>query len=354
MDTKHPDEGTIYAYVEGQLPAAAHSRVDAHVSECEECASLVVEARGLIAAASGIIGALDSVPANVVPRRRVRRLPPWLAAAAVVVLAVGVSSVAIRSGLDSRQELATASDAAAELGREAADVSPAVAAPQPIGAEGVAAAGVGTRSAASGAIEEGAARQRTAAEPPAQVARKSDPREERTAFSSATTPLVVAPAAPPMVAGNASGTGVGARIHTPATAPSTGRVAADLTAGASAAARGVVRREATAAPLGETAASAISRRTDSGTPRSLEDRPPPNLVEPPAPIRTTRYEASPGAIVELREFPAVERVPPAQPGVNEYRWGDAAGTRLYVLSGTLTVDELERLARQLGDLPVVR
>lgn len=72
------------------------------------------------------------------------------------------------------------------------------------------------------------------------------------------------------------------------------------------------------------------------------------------PERTVRYEAAPGVIVELREFHAAARLPPARQGTNEFRWSDASGARRYVLSGPLTVAELERLARRLGELRIVR
>lgn len=71
------------------------------------------------------------------------------------------------------------------------------------------------------------------------------------------------------------------------------------------------------------------------------------------PLRTVRYESSPGVVLELREFPATVPVPQAEPGVNQYRWTDGAETRIYVLSGDLTVAELESLARRLGELKIV-
>ena len=72
------------------------------------------------------------------------------------------------------------------------------------------------------------------------------------------------------------------------------------------------------------------------------------------PERTIRYQAAPGVIVELREFHAAARIGPVRPGTNEYRWSDAAGGRRFVLSGPLAVAELERLARRLRELRIVR
>ena len=57
----HPDEGTIHAWLDGALPDAEARRVAEHVEHgaCAECAKAVAEARGLIAGASRIVGALD-------------------------------------------------------------------------------------------------------------------------------------------------------------------------------------------------------------------------------------------------------------------------------------------------------
>jgi putative zinc finger protein len=121
---QHLDEGTIHAWLDGALGDAEAARVEAHVAGCSTCAAAVAEARGLIAGATRVLGALDHVPANVVPpalqgaapnesatsaagssgvaslgerRRGWRRLhftPAWTAAAAVIVVAVGSLLVA--------------------------------------------------------------------------------------------------------------------------------------------------------------------------------------------------------------------------------------------------------------------
>ena len=131
---QHLDEGTIHAWLDGQLPREEALAVEAHVAECRQCADAVAEARGLIAASSRILTALDSVPGEVVPKqssfraeieaaraeavadaaadalvplelvaRRPRRR--WfngasLAAAAAIVVAIGTVTVMQRSGRD--------------------------------------------------------------------------------------------------------------------------------------------------------------------------------------------------------------------------------------------------------------
>jgi Putative zinc-finger len=109
-DMSHPDEGQIHAWLDGALPAAAGDALEAHVASCTECAARVAEARGLVAAASRILTALDEVPAGVLPDasrglpragrspgssrpRSLWRQPRIAAAAALLVVAAGTVSV---------------------------------------------------------------------------------------------------------------------------------------------------------------------------------------------------------------------------------------------------------------------
>lgn len=64
---QHPDEGTIHAWLDGCVPDAEARAIEAHVAACGQCASAVAEARGLMAASSRILAALDEVPGGVVP-----------------------------------------------------------------------------------------------------------------------------------------------------------------------------------------------------------------------------------------------------------------------------------------------
>lgn len=112
---QHLDEGTIHAWLDGALAPDESARVEAHASSCTECAALVAEARGLIAASSRILSSLDAVPAGVLPgsdritdqlavlrARRAATTRRWwqdrrVLAAASVVLVAGISSVVWRS-----------------------------------------------------------------------------------------------------------------------------------------------------------------------------------------------------------------------------------------------------------------
>ena len=112
---QHLDEGTIHAWLDGALAPDESARVEAHANSCTECAALVAEARGLIAASSRILSSLDAVPAGVLPgsdritdqlavlrARRAATTRRWwqdrrVLAAASVVLVAGISSVVWRS-----------------------------------------------------------------------------------------------------------------------------------------------------------------------------------------------------------------------------------------------------------------
>lgn len=72
---EHIDEGLIHAWLDGALPSADEARIEAHVKACAACAAVVAEARGLIAASSRILSALDEVPGGVIHQRHVRRSP---------------------------------------------------------------------------------------------------------------------------------------------------------------------------------------------------------------------------------------------------------------------------------------
>ena len=63
----HPDEGLIHSWLDGGTSEQEARSVDEHLAHCESCRALVAEARGLVAGASRIIGALDDVPGDVIP-----------------------------------------------------------------------------------------------------------------------------------------------------------------------------------------------------------------------------------------------------------------------------------------------
>jgi anti-sigma factor RsiW len=67
-------------------------------------------------------------------------------------------------------------------------------------------------------------------------------------------------------------------------------------------------------------------------------------------LRTTTHRARADVDYVLREYEAAGPEPPPRPGINEFRWRNTAGTRLFVLSGPGTVAELRAYARWLRGL----
>ncbi len=114
---QHLDEGTIHAWIDGELSPEQGGEIAAHVAECPECSAMVAEARGLVAASTRILTALDDVPGGVVPsvpdiapaqivRRRWYQRTDVRAAAALLLVA-GTSLVVVQRGADSSASRAT-------------------------------------------------------------------------------------------------------------------------------------------------------------------------------------------------------------------------------------------------------
>jgi hypothetical protein len=105
----HLDEGTVHAWLDGELPPDDAAHAARHVAACAECQALVAEARGLMAGASRIVSALDAGPAGVIPpaqrgpssgRRAWRRFaftPVRMSIAATIIVAAGLTFTARRA-----------------------------------------------------------------------------------------------------------------------------------------------------------------------------------------------------------------------------------------------------------------
>jgi hypothetical protein len=103
---QHLDEGTIHAWLDGELPPEQAADVERHARTCAECAALVADARGLIAGAARIVSALDDVPAGVIPPSRSQtatrslwrtlRLTPFRAALAASLMLAVASMLVVR------------------------------------------------------------------------------------------------------------------------------------------------------------------------------------------------------------------------------------------------------------------
>ena len=103
-DGVHLDEGTIHAWLDGELDEEQTGRIQAHIGRCGACAAHVAEARGLIAGASRVIGMLDETPSRMVRPavaptastdlsvwRLLRVTPARASIAAMLVVAVGIA-----------------------------------------------------------------------------------------------------------------------------------------------------------------------------------------------------------------------------------------------------------------------
>jgi hypothetical protein len=126
----HPDEGLIHAWLDGELDVAEAARIEALVASDPEWAAAAAEARGLLAASSRIVGSLDRVPANVIPKpadapRQIGGR--WLLRAAAILVLIGGSAVVLnRASIDGGDVTVSLKQPAA-----APPLSPAPAAPAP-------------------------------------------------------------------------------------------------------------------------------------------------------------------------------------------------------------------------------
>lgn len=97
-----PDEGLIHTWLDGECSPEESARIEQLVATDPAWAAAVAEARGLIAASSRIVGALDAVPrampsgSRAAPARVSRpgfRVRPWMGMAAGLALLAGTAYV---------------------------------------------------------------------------------------------------------------------------------------------------------------------------------------------------------------------------------------------------------------------
>jgi hypothetical protein len=173
----HLDEGTIHAWLDGALDAGQSRAADEHVRGCPRCSEAVAEARGLMAASSRILGALDDVPAKVIPmtptakRRPMWRAAPWVTGIAAVLVAAVVLRTNVQPGApeplvsapvaevaDSQRSLVeSAPPAAPAVTASAAPTAPAT--PARVGSAQGAGAASGSRAADLASVQVSSARE---------------------------------------------------------------------------------------------------------------------------------------------------------------------------------------------------
>jgi hypothetical protein len=91
----HADEGTLHAYLDGELPSVERGALDSHLAQCAACRARLADERALLERASALLGSTRPTERPVPPFDQVQRAPrrPWymrrLAWAASLVVAVG-------------------------------------------------------------------------------------------------------------------------------------------------------------------------------------------------------------------------------------------------------------------------
>lgn len=358
--TQHPDEGTLHAYIDGELPGAEATALEAHVAGCASCSAALAEARGLVAATSQVITALDAAPAAARPRpavmghagtssaraRATRPLifrMPYARAAALLLLIGGSAFVADRSGIFDgsarSQRVSTAADAV-QPSQPAVEAAPETA----------------TSAAASTPVASAPAERSSAA-----------------VGSTMGTATRTAVSTPRVAANRATGDGARAMEDQPAAvATDSHPTMSQLNAPAVTALKRVESTEGTRAH----AVAAVSPAPPMAPPppaRALDAESSEALIAGAATpgTRVSRYRTKAGAILTLTEEPlrtsfaeesemrrtaaatSAQR-PVAAPTlarvVNTYRWSSPEQARSYTLTGPLPVAELEALSRRLSEL----
>lgn len=333
---QHPDEGMIHSWLDSDLSPEEAGHIDQHVAGCAQCAAAVAEARGLVAASSRILIALDDMPGNVIPvsppRRQAWYSRSGVRAAAAVLFVASASLLVARN----REDMSPR----AEMARVISDTEPM----QSVAADAANTEGKET----AGDVPNEPATDRTRSDfPPASATRRS--------------------AAAAMRARKA----VSARTSTgPAENQLSGRVSG---VAAKAAASPAPRRLETSR-LDEAVVTGVitAEDTESSAPlRKLRE-------DSIGSVRRTVYEVSPGVEVTLGEggpagfsarnlsagvmqragsVPSVVKSAPAPSAVpqatatvklmNTISWTDSATGKHYTLTGPLSADVLEEVKARM-------
>ncbi len=94
----HVDEGTLHAYLDGELPSAERTAIEAHLADCATCRANLTEERALRERATAVLGSARPAERPAPPLEQLRREPqrsPWrvrrsFAWAASIALALGI------------------------------------------------------------------------------------------------------------------------------------------------------------------------------------------------------------------------------------------------------------------------
>src|SRR5258706_7471875 len=94
----HVDEGTLHAYLDGELPPVERTALETHLADCAMCRATLTEERALRERASAVLGSARPAERPAPPLEQLRREPkrsPWrgrrsVAFAASLPLAFGL------------------------------------------------------------------------------------------------------------------------------------------------------------------------------------------------------------------------------------------------------------------------
>src|SRR5882762_7889745 len=94
----HVDEGTLHAYLDGELPPAERTALETHLADSATCGATLTEERALRERASAVLGSARPAERPAPPLEQLRREPkrsPWrmrrsFAWAASIAMALGL------------------------------------------------------------------------------------------------------------------------------------------------------------------------------------------------------------------------------------------------------------------------
>jgi Putative zinc-finger len=356
---QHLDEGTIHAWLDGELPSAEREAAEAHIAQCEQCAAAVAEARGFIAASSRILMALDAVPGGVLPAAKGSSAPAgkrtparftvsraWMAAAAVLILSTA-TAIAVRPRSDNGVATLAQRD---EMRAPHVDTpvstsasAPAIAPDEKKSANAVASNAPAPTAAARGVAAPNAPASNALAPKRAALAVVAKEADSSTLSDRKPSALALLPVAP---AGRAADAMV-AKAESPAAPAAVRMEAQSRAAGASGTIGARQRLPESLISSEQNAPQVVSRSTTTengdtvvttvysvnGVPVSLIDE------------STSRNERQPEATVSVADQPMAKARDSAS-ATRSITWSDSTGhTR--TLRGAMSQTELERVKRAL-------
>jgi len=128
----HVDEGTLHAYLDGELPSSERAALEAHLAQCTTCRATLAEERALLERASALLGSTRPIERPAPPFEQLRRpkRSQWrvrtpFAWAASIMLALGLGYY-LRDPENNRAMFAPSEPAVVAQDRNASAPAPAL------------------------------------------------------------------------------------------------------------------------------------------------------------------------------------------------------------------------------------